>query len=142
MLALTSFTVGGVLARFPELRVAFLEAGAGWLPFWLERLDEHFQLMPEQAPELDRPPSEYFRGRGYVSCEPEERTVPYVCDALGDDVVCYASDYCHWDCAFPDSVRLLVERDDLGSDRKAAILGANGSRLYGLPIPRSGTLVG
>jgi predicted TIM-barrel fold metal-dependent hydrolase len=141
MLALTSFTVGGVLARYPELRAAFLEAGAGWLPFWLERLDEHFELLPEQAPELDRPPSEYFRGRGYVSCEPEERAVPYVCDTLGDDVVCYASDYCHWDCAFPDSVRLLVERGDLGPDRKAAILGANAARLYGLPIPRSGTLV-
>ena len=40
MLALTSFTVGGVLVRFPTLRVAFLEAGAGWLPFWLERSDE------------------------------------------------------------------------------------------------------
>ena len=110
MLALTSFTVGGVLARFPALRVAFLEAGAGWLPFWLERLDEHWTLMPEQAPELDRPPSEYFLGRGFVSCEPDERALPWVVDTLGDGVVCYASDYCHWDCSFPDSVKLLADR--------------------------------
>lgn len=140
MLALTSFTVGGVLARFPELRVAFLEAGAGWLPFWLERLDEHWSLMPEQAPELDRPPSEYFLGRGFVSCEPEERALPWVIDTLGDGVVCYASDYCHWDCSFPDSVKLLVDRSDFGEDAKVALLGTNAAHLYGLPLPESGRL--
>jgi predicted TIM-barrel fold metal-dependent hydrolase len=140
MLALTSFTVGGVLARFPGLRVAFLEAGAGWLPFWLERLDEHWELMPEQAPLLDRPPSRYLAGRGFVSCEPEERALPWVLATLGEDLVCYASDYCHWDCAFPNSVKLLADRDDLSDAAKAAILGTNGARLYGLTLPRSGRL--
>lgn len=140
MLALTSFAIGGVLARFPGLRVAFLEAGAGWLPFWVERLDEHWELMPEQAPGLDQPPSEYLRGRAFVSCEPEERSLPWVLDTLGDGVVCYASDYCHWDCAFPDSVKLLAGRDDLSDERKAAVLGANGARLYGITVPGSGTL--
>jgi hypothetical protein len=140
MLALTSFTIGGVLARFPALRVAFLEAGAGWLPFWLERLDEHWSLMPEQAPQLDRPPSDYFTGRGFVSCEPEERALPWVGATLGDGVVCYASDYCHWDCAFPDSVKLLADRRDLTDETKTAVLGANAARLYGLGAPESGRL--
>ena len=27
--------------RHPDLRVAFLESGTGWLPYWLHRLDEH-----------------------------------------------------------------------------------------------------
>ena len=139
MLALTSFTVGGVLARFPSLRVAFLEAGAGWLPFWLERLDEHWELLPEQAPALDRPPSEYFAGRGFVSCEPEERSVPWVLDRVGD-TVCYASDYCHWDCAFPHSVELLAARADLSAPQKTAVLAANAATLYGLTVPESGTL--
>ena len=139
MLALTSFTVGGVLARFPTLRVAFLEAGAGWLPFWLERLDEHWELLPEQAPALDRPPSAYFAGRGFVSCEPEERSVPWVLDRVGD-AVCYASDYCHWDCAFPRSVELLAERTDLSFAQKAAVLAENAAHLYGLAVPGSGTL--
>jgi predicted TIM-barrel fold metal-dependent hydrolase len=139
MLALTSFTVGGVLARFPRLRVAFLEAGAGWLPFWLERLDEHWELLPEQAPGLDRPPSEYFAGRGFVSCEPEERSIPWVLDRVGD-TVCYASDYCHWDCAFPHSVDLLAARTDLSVPQKSAVLAANAAALYGLTVPESGTL--
>src|SRR6202521_3492508 len=58
MLAVMSFSVGGILHRFPKLRVAFLEANVGWLPFWLERLDEHWELTPEQAPQIDRKPSE------------------------------------------------------------------------------------
>ena len=36
--------------------------------------------------------------------------VPYVSEAVGDDIVCYSSDYCHFDCAFPDSVKILEER--------------------------------
>jgi predicted TIM-barrel fold metal-dependent hydrolase len=35
MQAVFHFTVGGILERFPELRVGFMEAGVGWLPFWL-----------------------------------------------------------------------------------------------------------
>jgi len=31
---------GGVLKRFPKLRVAFLECGVGWVPYWMERMDE------------------------------------------------------------------------------------------------------
>jgi predicted TIM-barrel fold metal-dependent hydrolase len=91
--------------------------------------------MPEQAPQIDAPPSSYFLGRGYVSCEPEERSVPVVSSALGDEIICYASDYCHWDCVFPDSVRILAERRDLDRAMKRALFAENPARLYGLPLP-------
>ncbi len=133
MQAVYHFTVGGLWARFPGLRVGFMEASVGWLPFWLERLDEHWELMPEQAPQIDRPPSSYFEGRGFVTTEPDERMVPYVTDTVGD-VICYSSDYCHWDCDFPDSVRKLEARDDLG-DRKPSLFAGNAARLYGLSVP-------
>ncbi len=132
MQALFHFTVDGVLERFPRLRVGFMEAGAGWLPFWLERLDEHVELMPEQAPGLSKPPSAYVLERGFVTAEPEERTIPYVLESLSPGLVCYASDYCHWDCAFPDSVRLMEERDDLDDDQRDALFHRNAARLYGL----------
>lgn len=136
MLALTSFTVGGVLHRFPTLRAGFLEAGAGWLPFWLERLDEHWEHVPELAPGVDRAPSTYFlTGNCVVTCEPEEQMLPYVMSAVSPDVVCYASDYCHWDCAFPDTVRILTERGDLDDTQRAKIFAGNAARFYGLPVP-------
>lgn len=138
MQAVYCFTIGGILHRFPKLRVGFLEAGVGWLPFWLERLDEHYQRMPEQAPELDRPPSEYFVGHCYVTTEPEEKMVPYVFSAVSSGVVCYTSDYCHWDCAFPDSVRILEDRTDIQEGIRDALFASNAARLYGLPLPGAG----
>jgi predicted TIM-barrel fold metal-dependent hydrolase len=52
--------------------------------------------------------------------------------AVNPDVVCYASDYCHWDCVFPDSVRVLAERDDLEPEEKARVFAGNAATLYGL----------
>ncbi|MBV8951408.1 MAG: amidohydrolase family protein [Actinobacteria bacterium] len=136
MLAVSCFTVGGILARFPELRVGFMEAGVGWAPFWLERLDEHWEHVPDQAPAIDRKPSEYFRdGACFLTAEPDERMIPYVSDTVGEGVICYASDYCHWDCAFPETVDIVCARDDLSDERKAALLGANAATLYSLPYP-------
>jgi predicted TIM-barrel fold metal-dependent hydrolase len=133
MIAIMAFTVGGILHRFPKLRVAFLEAGVGWLPFWLERLDEHWELTPEQAPRIDRKPSEYFRsGRCFIGCDPDERGVPWVVQEVGEDVVVYASDYHHWDCKFPDTVKIIAERNDLGPTSKRRILEDNPRRLYAL----------
>jgi predicted TIM-barrel fold metal-dependent hydrolase len=133
MMAVMAFTVGGILHRFPKLRVAFLEANTGWLPFWLERLDEHWELTPEQAPAIDRRPSEYFlSGRCFIGCDPDEKGVAHVVDALGEGVVVYASDYCHWDCKFPDTVKILEERTDLSARAKKAIFEDNPRRLYAI----------
>lgn len=133
MLAVMSFSVGGVLHRFPKLRVAFLEANVGWLPFWLERLDEHWELTPEQAPIIDRKPSEYIlSGRCFIGCDPDEKTIPDVVAKCGEGVVVYASDYCHWDCRFPDTVKIIQERNDLSASAKEGILTKNPARLYAL----------
>ena len=137
MQAVFNFTVGGVLRRFPELRVGFLEAGVGWLPFWLERIDEHWEQMPEQAPEIDQPPSSYFAGRCFLTAEPDEAMVPYVSETVSPEIICYASDYCHWDCSFPDSVKLFEERGDLDESLKQHLFHANAAKLYGLPVAAS-----
>jgi len=133
MIGILCFTVGGILHRFPKLRVGFMESGCGWLPFWLERLDEHWERMPEQAPGIDRKPSEYFAdGRCFIGCDPDERTIPQVVQLLGDRRIVYASDYYHWDCRFPDTARLIAERNDLSDAIKKRILADNAAVLYGL----------
>jgi predicted TIM-barrel fold metal-dependent hydrolase len=135
MQAVYNFTVGGILARFPRLRVGFMEAGLGWLPFWLERLDEHWEMMPEQAPAIDRAPSDYFHGRCFLTAEPGDRMIPYVMRAEEGGVICFASDYCHFDCEFPDSVKILAERGDLDAPLRQSLFAGNAARLYKLPQP-------
>ena len=91
--------------------------------------------MPDQAPEIDRLPSDYFRGRCFLTTEPNEKMVPYVFDAVGDDIVCYSSDYCHFDCAFPESVSILEKRSELSEAVKQRLFSENAAKLYKLELP-------
>ena len=40
---LTFLLWGGVFERFPRLRIAYLEGGAGWVPYLMDRLDEEVE---------------------------------------------------------------------------------------------------
>ncbi len=132
MLGTTALLAGGVLERFPRLRVALLEAGCGWFPSFLERLDEHYEKRPAEMPGLTRPPSEFVTdGRVVISCEPEEHGIAYAVERLGPGSVVYASDYPHWDAEFPGSVAAIRDRDDLSPAARQAILGTNAARLLG-----------
>jgi predicted TIM-barrel fold metal-dependent hydrolase len=133
MTALADLVLGGVLERHPRLRVAFLEAGVGWVPWLMERLDEDFSRIPQDEGLNSGRPSDYLRGGNcFYACDPDEEMIPYVASVMGEDTLVYASDYPHWDCRFPDSVRLVAERDDLSPGLKRKILRDNGQRLYNL----------
>ena len=133
MLAAASFTCGGILERFPRLRVAFMEAGAGWVPWLMDRLHEHYELLPQQMPWQTRNPEDWIKSDNcYFAVEPDERTIPFVAQLIGEERLIYASDYSHWDCMCPDSVKTLSERADLSDRLKRNILGANAARLFGL----------
>ena len=71
MMSLTSVIVGGVVERFPTLRLAFLEGGVGWVPYWMDRLDEEVEKRgAAEAPYLTKLPSEYIKnGRFYFGVE-------------------------------------------------------------------------
>jgi predicted TIM-barrel fold metal-dependent hydrolase len=88
MLAFGSLFQSRVFDRYRELRIGFMEAGCGWAPFWLERLDEHTDVIAGLFdPPLTRLPSEVFREQCIVGCEGDERMVPYVQAEFGLDAV-------------------------------------------------------
>jgi uncharacterized protein len=122
----------GVLDRYPTLRLATLEAGHGWLPFWMARLDEHAQTIKAALPELKERPSDYVTsGRYFQSIEIPEgaRLTNLVADLVGDDVLMYASDYPHGESHFPESAG-LVTAWDMPPERKRKLLWDNATRLY------------
>jgi predicted TIM-barrel fold metal-dependent hydrolase len=134
MVASTALVLGGVLERHPRLRVALLESGVGWVPYFVERMDEHVEKRGRMAPGCKRLPREYVtRGQLYVSCEPEEAAVPLAAQVLGAHFILFASDYPHWDSGFPQATKPLRERRDLSPELKARILGENAARFYALP---------
>jgi predicted TIM-barrel fold metal-dependent hydrolase len=124
---------GGVAERFPRLRVAFLECGVGWIPYWMERMDEEWEKRGKiEAPLCKHKPSEYVkRGNWFFAMEPEEETLPYVIQRIGDDKILFASDYPHWDGIFPDVVSTIRGRKDISEESKAKVLGENAKRFYG-----------
>ena len=136
MTAMTALISGGVFERHPRLRVAFLEAGVGWVPYFIDRLHEHYEKRGNWIPRgWQREPREYIeRGNVWVSCEPEEPILPAVADILGADFIMYASDYPHWDGAWPHSTKPLRERRDISDAVRAKIAGANARRFYGLGV--------
>ena len=141
MIAMMHMIGEGVLDRYPKLKVGFMEGGAGWLPFWAERFDEHIEKLAPQMPELKRKPSEIIQGEQIVlTCESEESGLDRVFAANGERTVLYASDYCHWDCHFPYSVKDVVECKDLIFARKQNLLSQNAIdffELKNLPQPHA-----
>lgn len=137
MIAMACIISGGVLDAVPGVRVAFLEAGCGWVPYWLERLHEHWERRGGEMPG-ERDPIEYVHeGRCYFAAEPDERLLPATVAMVGADHVLFSSDYPHSDSKFPESVKAVRERDDLSDQEKEKVLGANAERFYRIMTPVS-----
>jgi predicted TIM-barrel fold metal-dependent hydrolase len=136
METLTLLTCGGVLERFPRLRVILLEANGGWIVPWLERLDHHYEVFRFDVPWLKMKPSEYFRRQCWISFDPDESTIAFTARSplVGADRIIWASDYPHPDAKIPGVVDELREATATLSDaERARILGLNAAELYGLP---------
>ena len=131
-IACAALVMGGVLERHPELRVVFLESGCGWLPYWLERMDEHVHAWGHAIAKLPLAPSEYFRRQCFVSCDPNERTLPAVVALAGEDVVLFATDYPHPDALAGDLVSRITAHSDLSASAQQKILWHNAERCYGI----------
>lgn len=131
---LTGMIFGGIPELFPNLKLAFLEIGCGWLPYWMERMDEEWEKRGQaEAPLCKKRPSEYLsHGQIYYGCEPEEKSIGYVVGEIGSERIMYASDYPHWDMSWPDSAVLIWRREDLSREAKQNILRENARRLYNL----------
>ena len=135
-MALMDLICGGVLERFPKLRVALFEGGVGWLPWWIDRLDEHFELAPYALPHIRERPSVLLtryisERRFFITAEPDEAHLAHAIGVLGDHAVMFASDYPHWDCTFPGAVALLNDRTDLSATTRKRLLLQNAADLYG-----------
>jgi len=133
MLALVSLVGGGVLERFPSVRVAFLEANCSWVPWILWRMDDVLEPTTWaglQHRDLKLKPSEYFRRQCYVSIEPDEEPASRVLDLIGHDNIVFSTDYPHLDSKFPKAVDYFLDQP-MAAERKRQFLWDNCARFYG-----------
>jgi len=130
---LTSMIIQGVPVKFPDLDVVFIEAGLFWVPLMMARLDEEYIRMPDEAPLLEKLPSEYMK-EFYYGTQPLEGTtetkhLEHVFDMVGPENVVYSSDWPHRDYDEPSAV---TDLPFLSSEEKRAVLGGNAEEVFGI----------
>jgi len=137
MMALLSLIEGGVLESHPALRIGLLEAGCGWLPYWLWRLDhvEYAQLRGEVRRHVRRPPSEYFQRQCWIAIEPSEPMLDGVVAEIGASRMVFGTDFPHLDHDHGIVDELMARRTTFGDlalrtilwDSPCALLGRDPS---------------
>ncbi|MFB6129807.1 MAG: amidohydrolase family protein [Salinigranum sp.] len=107
MAQVTSILCRGVPVRFPDIKFVTMEAGISWLPY-LSRLDTEFLRRPNEAPLLERRPTEYFEDHFWITSQPMEEfqgSLNLMEYAGGFDNLLFSSDWPHWDFDSPAVVR-------------------------------------
>ncbi len=134
MAVMLDLIAGGVLDRFPQLRVGFFESGLGWIPYWLDRLDEHFEVMGHHTPSLKRRPSEIFREQCFVSMEADERGgLRWMIEKQLLPCILWGSDYPHFDSTYPGAYAAAQETFEAASaDAAQQIVCENPRRFISL----------
>jgi uncharacterized protein len=147
MIQAAAMLAHGVFDRFPSLRVAFLEGGATWVPFVMDRLDRsyhdgHVQLDLEDnligGPKPGEKASEYFKaqlreGRIFVGFDCDDDGLGTAIRKGGREPFLFGSDFPHevFDAAkCRHEIDELLERDDLTQADKEGALGGNALRFY------------
>ncbi|HLP89622.1 MAG TPA: amidohydrolase family protein [Nostocaceae cyanobacterium] len=133
MMALLALIEGGVLERHPQLKVALLETGCGWLPYWLWRLDEEYKNLGwEVQNNIKMKPSDYFRRQCFISIEPSEPYLQQIIDFIGTDNLIFGSDYPHIDHNVNITQQVVALEERLPKKTLQKILWDNPRRFYGL----------
>lgn len=137
MIQVTSIIMSGVLDRFPRLHIAFLEAGASWVPFLMDRMDRSYEIRqrPEYVGGVKQKPSTYVKsGQVFFSVDPGESTLPTVFQTLGVNSLFFASDFPHevnlQRCQH--ELSLLMQMEGLTEEERRLILSDNTRRFYRL----------
>ena len=131
MVGFLSLLEGGVFEHHPKLKIALLEAGSGWVSYWLWRLDNLAfpRLRREMRGRVNERPSEYFSRQCWVAIEPEEPLLAEQLPTYGHCFV-FGSDYPHLDHSLTLAQDVASTCKDLKEKESKAILWDNAIRLF------------
>jgi predicted TIM-barrel fold metal-dependent hydrolase len=96
---------GPTFRRFPGLKVALSEGGIGWIPFYFDRIDRHYDNQTWLRDDQDfggRLPSEVFRDH-ILACYITDPSGLRLRDRIGTDIIAWECDYPHNDTTWPES---------------------------------------
>lgn len=137
MMTLSSIVVHGLPEKFPDLNFTFLEAGVGWVPMMMFRLNKEYSIRRSEAPLLEKSPEEYIREFYFASQPIGESNDPnemmQLLDIVGSDALVYASDYPHWDFDHPEAFDKYLH-GTFDRDEREQVLSANAIEAFDLDL--------
>jgi predicted TIM-barrel fold metal-dependent hydrolase len=124
----------GALERHPGLELVLAEAGIGWVPYFVTRMDHEWEALRGQLDyATESPPSELFRRQVTVTFE-EEPLGAQLIPLVGSDSCMWASDYPHTDSTFPNSQDAIEKAlGSLSAEDRRKVTAANCAQLYAFP---------
>lgn len=131
---LTSLIVQGIPEKYPDLDIAFMECGVTWLASYLTRFDNNYLKRPEEAPHLEKKPSDYAREM-YFGTQPfESNADPQFLEGVfnvmdGANSFMYSSDWPHWDYDRPS---MVTDLPFLSEEEKQRVLATNAEEVFGI----------
>jgi predicted TIM-barrel fold metal-dependent hydrolase len=116
MLVAQDLLFGPTFRKYPTLKVAFSEAGIGWIPFYLDRVDRHVRNQKWLQNDFGgRLPSEIFRDH-VLACFISDPSGLKARDRIGIENIAWECDYPHTDTTWPESPeQLWTEVGDAGA---------------------------
>ncbi|MCB0777828.1 MAG: amidohydrolase, partial [Chitinophagaceae bacterium] len=124
--AICSMIFGGVLEKFPNLRIAFAHGG-GAFPYTLGRIEHGYKVRPDLTA-VDNPinPKNYI-GKFWVdSLVHDKASFRYLLDMFGENKICMGSDY-----PFPlgeHKPGKMIEKMDLGKKLTQKLMYKNAEK--------------
>ena len=136
--SLCDFIFSGTLDAFPDMKIAYSEGQAGWVPYVLERADklwhERAAAVAGFGSSLPRPPSSYIPGRVYF-CVFDDETGLKNRDVIGMDQITFEVDYPHADSTFPhtkDIAQRICDKAGLSDIERYKFMRGNAITAFGL----------
>jgi len=128
--AICSIIFGGVLEKYPDLKIAFAHGG-GTFPFTIGRIDHGYKVRPDLcAIDNAKLPSSYLKHFYVDSLVHDEKSISFLLDKMGPEQIALGSDY-----PFPLGEHhpgKLIEEMDLSNSIKQRILAGTALEWLGL----------
>ena len=127
------FIFQGVFDRFPTLRILLIETGVGWIPHFMEQLDDRYWRNRGWGEiSINEPPTFYWY-RNFAATFIQDFNGVAQRHAVGVDSMMWSTDYPHHGCDWPYSRKLIAEMlHDCTGEERAKILAGNAVRYWNL----------
>jgi predicted TIM-barrel fold metal-dependent hydrolase len=131
--AMTAMIFQGVFERFPALQICWIETGVGWIPHFLECVDDRWWRNRAWGDlSIKQPPSFYWH-RNNAASFIVDRSGIELRHRAGVDNIMWSSDYPHHGNDWPYSRKVIEEMmGSIPADEQARIAGGNAARIWSI----------